>query len=45
MVQQHQCGQETFKMKFTNNNIMKIHNDVGVDFGPRVCTHNVGVNI
>ena len=44
MVQQHQCGQEKFKIKFTHNDIMKIHNYVGVDFGPRVCTHNVGVN-
>ena len=44
MVQQHQCGQEKSKIKFINNDIMKIQNSASVDFGPRVCTHNVGVN-
>ena len=44
MVRRHQCGKEKSKTKFTINDIMKIHNSVGVDFGPRVCTHNIGVN-
>ena len=45
MVRRPQCGQEILKIKFTNNDIMKIHNYVGVDFGSRLYTHNVGVNI
>ena len=44
MVRRPQCGKEKSKTKFTINDIMKIHNSVGVDFGPRVCTHNIGVN-
>ena len=44
MVQRPQCGQEKYKINFTINHITKIHNNVGVDFGLRVCTHNVGVN-
>ena len=44
MVRRPRCGQEKSKIKFAINDIMKIHNYVGVDFSPRVCTHNVGVN-
>ena len=43
MVWQNQCGQEKIK-KFTINDVIKIHNNVGVSFGPRFCTHTVGVN-
>ena len=33
-----------FKTKYTIDNISKIHNSVGVGFGPRFVTHTVGVN-
>ena len=44
MVRRPQCGQEKFKIKFTDNDKMKINHSVCVDFLLRVCANNVGVN-
>ena len=38
------CTKENIKTKFSINDVMKIHNYVGVVFGPIFCTHSVGVN-
>ena len=35
---------ETIQNKNNINDVMKIHNYVSLGFGPRDCTHTVGVN-
>ena len=44
MVRRPQCRQENPETKVKIIVIMKIHYFVGVNFGTRVCTPNVGVN-
>ena len=44
MVWRNQFVQEKISKKITIDDIIKIHNDVSVGFGPRVHTHTAGLN-